>query len=244
MVSKSQIKLITSLRQKKYRVKYQLFFVEGTKVIQEFYRAGWKLHSLFATSMIPGIPESKTAEVSEAELKKISALKSPNSALAVFEIPALKKYQNAGIQVVLDGVRDPGNLGTIIRMCDWFGVQQIICSNDTVDCFNPKVLQASMGSLARVTVFYKDLISFFTNENNLPVFAAFMDGQSVYEEELPKEAILLMGNEGKGISEELEAFLTIKICIPQFGISMETESLNVAMATSILLSEFHRSIER
>ncbi|GGD88999.1 RNA methyltransferase [Planktosalinus lacus] len=242
MVSKSQIKLITSLQQKKFRIKHQLFFVEGTKVIQEFYQAGWKLHSLFATSLISGLPESKTTEVSPTDLKKISVLKSPNTALAVFEISASKSYSNKGIQVALNDVRDPGNLGTIIRLCDWFGVQQLICSSDTVDCYNPKVLQASMGSLARVNVVYKELDAFFTNENSLPVYGAFMDGQSVYEEQLPSDAIILMGNEGKGISVELEPFLTKKISIPQFGNSKETESLNVAMATSILLSEFHRSI--
>lgn len=242
MVTKSQIKLITSLQQKKFRIKHQLFFVEGTKVIQEFYQAGWKLHSLFTTSIISGLPESKTTEISSTDLKKISALKSPNTALAVFEISAPKNYTNKGIQVALDDVRDPGNLGTIIRLCDWFGVQHLICSDNTVDCYNPKVLQASMGSLARVNVLYTKLETFFTNENSLPVYGAFMEGQSVYEEQLPDEAILLMGNEGKGISEQLERYLTKKVSIPQFGNSNETESLNVAMATSILLSEFHRSI--
>lgn len=243
MVSKNQIKLLTSLQQKKYRIKHDLFFVEGTKVIQEFYNAGLKLHTLFSTERLDFVSEDKVTLISENELKKMSALKSPNNTLAVFFLPEKKELKNIGITVALDGVRDPGNMGTIIRLCDWFGIKNLICSQDSVDCFNPKVLQASMGSLARVQVDYLDLKGYFEKENNLPVYGAFMNGNNVYKQALPRKAILLMGNEGKGISNELEALITNRISIPQFGDQQQTESLNVAMATSILLSEFHRSIE-
>jgi len=244
MVSKSQIKLITSLQQKKYRIKHDLFFVEGTKVIQEFYGAGWKIYALFSTEKLDFVPESKVTLISENELKKISALKSPNKALAVFYLPKPEILQQIDFMVALDGIRDPGNLGTIIRLCDWFGIKQIICSEDTVDCFNPKVLQASMGSLARVQLHYLDLEDFFDRVNKLPVYGAFMDGENVYKEKLPRQAVLLMGNEGSGISSTLEKSISKRISIPQFGSQQQTESLNVAMATSILLSEFHRAIEK
>ncbi|MCR9182907.1 MAG: RNA methyltransferase [Flavobacteriaceae bacterium] len=242
MISKSQIKLITSLHQKKYRIKHDLFFVEGTKVIQEFYGAGWEIYALFSTEEIDFVPDGKVTLISEIELKKISALKTPNKALAVFFLPTKKPIENFNFSIALDGIRDPGNMGTIIRLCDWFGVKSLLCSKDTVDCFNPKVLQASMGSLARVEVHYLDLENYF-EKNQLPVFGAFMEGNNVYREKLPRKAILLMGNEGKGISAKLETYLSKKISIPQFGVEQQTESLNVAMATSILLSEFHRSTE-
>lgn len=243
MISKSQIKLITSLKQKKYRITHDLFFVEGTKVIQEFYGAGWEIYALFSTEMLDFVSENKVTLISENELKKISALKTPNKALAVFKLPALKPIVSVNFSVALDGIRDPGNLGTIIRLCDWFGVKTLLCSHDTVDCFNPKVIQSSMGSLARVEVHYLDLENYF-EKNHLPVYGAFMEGDNVYAEKLPRQAILLMGNEGNGISKKLEKFLSKKISIPQFGVDHKTESLNVAMATSILLSEFHRTIEK
>lgn len=244
MVSKNQIKLITSLQQKKYRIKHDLFFVEGTKVIQEFYRAGWKIHTLFSTEKLDFIPESKVTLISEMELQKISALKSPNRALAVFFLPKLKSFNSSDFTVALDGIRDPGNLGTIIRLCDWFGVSDVLCSLDTADCFNPKVIQASMGSLARTQVHYIDLELYFKEENTLPVYGAFMDGKNVYKQkQLLRKAILLIGNEGKGISPSLETYISHRVSIPQFGDVQQTESLNAAMAASILLSEFHRSIE-
>lgn len=241
MVSKSQIKLITSLRQKKYRSKHQLFFAEGTKVIDELYQAGWKIYSLFSTEKIDGIPESLTTIISDNELKKISNLKTPNKALGVFYFQQQTELKPEGVTVVLDDLRDPGNLGTIIRLCDWFGVKNLVCSPDTVDCFNPKVVQSTMGSIARVSVHYIDLENFM-EDNNLPVFGAFMGGENVYNETLPGQALLIMGNEAKGISGKMEKYISKKISIPQFGDAHQTESLNVAMATAILLSEFHRTI--
>jgi TrmH family RNA methyltransferase len=244
MVSKNQIKLITSLQQKKYRGKNQLFFAEGTKVISEFYRSGWKLYALFSIEELPFMSSDKITPISEAELKKISALKTPNTALAVFFMPMQFQVNVESFSLVLDGIQDPGNLGTIIRLCDWFGIKQLVCSIDTADCFNPKVVQASMGSLARVDIIYTDLDKFFAEENKLPVYGAFMNGENIYKQKLPEKAVLVLGNEGKGISSKLEKFITKKIAIPQFGKVQMTESLNVASAASIILSEFHRAIER
>jgi TrmH family RNA methyltransferase len=244
MVSKNQIKLITSLQQKKYRQKNHLFFVEGTKVISEFYKSGWKLHLLFSTENLDFIPPSKTVLISETDLKKISSLITPHAALAVFNLPKHNKEIESTFTVVLDGIQDPGNLGTIIRLCDWFGVKQLVCSSDTADCFNPKVVQSSMGSLARVNVVYTNLEEFLNEKNKLPVFGAFVDGENIYRQKLPKNAVLVLGNEGNGVSFNIEQLIQSKISIPQFGEDQLTESLNVASAAAIILSEFHRTIEK
>lgn len=242
LVSNSQTKSITGLGQKKYRDKLKLFVAEGLKVIREFHAGGFKLKWFFSTD--PSlISSSDHFLVTESELKKISFLKTPNAALAVFEIPDVSIYQDRGLIVVLDAVRDPGNLGTIIRLCDWFGVRQLVCSQDTADCYNPKVVQASMGSLARVEVHYVDLPQFL-NKTQLPIYGGFMDGKNIYSEALPEDAIVVMGNEANGISDEITQKITHKINIPRFGGFQKAESLNVATATAILLSEFRRAIEK
>ena len=236
MVSKSQIKLITSLSQKKYRQQHGLFVVEGIKGIQEFLDSHYTLHSLYA---LKGYFEAQnTIEIAEAALKKISFLKTPQKALAVFEIPKLSSEKEAGFQLVLDDVRDPGNLGTLIRLCDWYGIKTLVCSQQTVDCFNPKVVQATMGSLTRVKVHYTDLDSYLSGQT-LPVYGAFMDGENVYRASIPEDAILVLGNEANGISSAVLEKIQHKISIPQFGTST-TESLNVAIAGAILVSEFKR----
>ena len=239
MFSKSQIKLITSLAQKKYRNKHKLFLAEGIKVISELLDSKFPLHSLYTTENVFDAESGKTFAIGEADLKKISQLKTPQKALALFEIPQTENLDAAGLVVALDGIRDPGNLGTIIRLCDWFGVEQIICSLDTVDCYNPKVVQATMGSISRVKIEYKDL-PLFLSKQALPVFGAFMEGSNIYQEELPSEGILVLGNEANGISEDIEKLVQRKISIPRFGKTQATESLNVATATAILLSEFRR----
>ena len=241
LVSKSQTKLITSLQQKKYRSQNGLFVAEGPKVIDELLNENMELHSLFSTNTSE-ITAENHFYVTETELKKISFLKTANSSLALFKIPQPKTLQTKGLIVALDAVRDPGNLGTIIRLCDWFGVQQLVCSEDTTDCFNPKVVQATMGSLARVQVHYISL-SEYLEKTNLPIFGGFMDGKNIYCEKLPKDGILVMGNEANGISEKIIQKITHKITIPRFGKFQKTESLNVATATAILLSEFRRFIE-
>ncbi|WP_130736754.1 RNA methyltransferase [Flavobacterium sp. J27] len=242
MVSKNQIKLITSLQQKKYRKLHQLFFVEGKKVIQEFLDAKYELQSLFTTdASFWSVDSNKIHAITPGELKKISALATPNTCLGLFAIPADKRANMSGLILALDDVRDPGNLGTIIRLCDWFGVETILCSEATVDIYNPKVVQATMGSLSRVNVVYTNLEKKLIG-NKLPVYGTFMDGQNVYNESLPKEGIIIMGNEANGISANIEKLVNKRIAIPRFGNLQLTESLNVATATAIILSEFKRSV--
>jgi TrmH family RNA methyltransferase len=240
MVSKSQIKLITSLHQKKFRLAERRFIAEGAKVNGELVSAGWKIdHFYYTDGDFPQIPDNKKTVVTDAELKKLSALKMANNCLAVFQIPAEKPIAETGLIVALDDIRDPGNLGTIIRLCDWFGISQLVCSNETADLYNPKVVQATMGSLTRVNVNYVDLPSFLA-ETPLPVFGTFMDGENIYQEALPDAAIIVLGNEANGISTAVEALCSKKISIPRFGELQMTESLNVASATAIILSEFRR----
>jgi len=242
-ISKNQIKLITSLSQKKYRQKHKLFIAEGVKVVGEFLASSFELETLFCLDGFDSeVSDQKIVRISENDLKKISNLKTPNKMLGLFRIPTQKPQKNSNLIMALDAVNDPGNLGTIIRLCDWFGVDQIICSNDTVDSFNQKVVQASMGSLTRVSIHYLDLANYLTN-TNLPAFIADMDGVNVYNTQLPKEGILVMGNEANGVCEEIKQLVTTKIAIPRFGAIQETESLNVATASAILLSEFRRGIE-
>ena len=240
MVSKNQIKLISSLHQKKFRQLNQLFIAEGVKVIQELLDARFELEHIYTTtSMFEGVVVDKLSLISNDELKKISALTVPNNCLAIFKIPETKSFVEQGLVVALDSVRDPGNLGTILRICDWFGISQVVCSPDTVDIYNPKVIQATMGSIARVNCVYTDLLPILQN-TNLPVFGTFMDGENIYESTLPQEGIIVMGNEANGISEAIENAIKNRIAIPRFGALQKTESLNVATATAIILSEFRR----
>jgi TrmH family RNA methyltransferase len=240
MVSKNQIKLITSLQHKKYRQEQQMFVAEGVKVIQELLESNFVLEHLFeAESIFEHVPSAKKTMVNEQEMKRISALSTASPCLAIFKIPKATPVDNSGLIVALDSVRDPGNLGTIIRLCDWFGVTQLLCSHETVDVYNPKVIQATMGSITRVNVSYLDLNDYISNAN-LPVFGTFMDGVSLYDEVLPKEGVLVLGNEANGISSNLENKIANRIAIPRFGAMQKTESLNVATAAAIFLREFRR----
>jgi TrmH family RNA methyltransferase len=241
MVSKNQIKLISSLQQKKQRQTHQLFIAEGIKGIQELLDAHFELEHLYTTELdFETVPTSLRTQVSEVDLKKISALTTPNTCLAVFKIPEPKNISTTGLIVALDSIRDPGNLGTILRLCDWFGIQQIVCSKETVDVYNPKVVQATMGSIARVNVTYVDLNDFIAT-SKLPVFGTFMDGENIYNSALPQEGIIVMGNEANGIASDLEKIIKNRLTIPRFGTLQKTESLNVATATAIVLSEFRRA---
>jgi TrmH family RNA methyltransferase len=249
LVSKSQLKLITSLQQKKYRDKTGLFVAEGPKVIAEFIKEGVALDTFFTIESEDRVASlgsdilNKYQQVSSIELQKMSFLKTANTSLAVFNIPKTKGEGGNGLIVALDAVRDPGNLGTIIRLCDWFDVSQLICSEDTTDCFNPKVVQATMGSLARIDIRYVNLSEYVKN-SSLPVYGGVMDGSSVYQSTLPTEAIIVLGNEANGISEEIQKQINHPITIPQFGLKKDTESLNVATAAAVLLSEFRRVTEK
>ena len=237
-LSKNHLKLIISLSQKKYRHKYKLFIVEGIKVVQEFLNSSYELEILFSTESSFSYLDS-FIEVSEQELKKISSLKTPNKVIALFKIPVEKNSSPSGLIVALDAINDPGNLGTIIRLCDWFGIDQLLCSKETVDCYNTKVVQSSMGSLTRVAISYIDLKEYLTSVS-IPVFIADMDGDNIYEMKPPTSAVLVMGNEANGISNSIKQIVSTKITIPRYGNSQLTESLNVATATAILLSEFRR----
>lgn len=237
-LSKNHLKLITSLSQKKYRHKYKLFIVEGMKVVQEFLNSSYELEILFSTESSFSYLDN-FIEVSEQELKKISSLKTPNKVVALFKIPVEKNSNSSGLIVALDAVNDPGNLGTIIRLCDWFGVDKLLCSKETVDCYNKKVVQSSMGSLTRVAISYIDLKEYLLSVP-IPIFIADMDGDNVYEMKPPASAVLVMGNEANGISNSIKEIVSTKITIPRYGNYQLTESLNVATATAILLSEFRR----
>jgi TrmH family RNA methyltransferase len=216
-----------------------LFAVEGKKGVEEFLNSLFELHHLFSTSEDFKVDLDKFSLISETELKKISNLKTPNGALGLFRIPKIGTIDTSRLILALDDVRDPGNLGTIIRLCDWFGIEHLICSNETVDCFNPKVVQATMGSLTRVHVHYLDL-EVYLETTDAPKFGAFMEGETIYNHILPQHGILVMGNEANGISAQIEALIDKKISIPRFGNLQSTESLNVATATAIFLSEFKR----
>ncbi|EMY3482712.1 RNA methyltransferase [Flavobacterium psychrophilum] len=241
MVTRNQIKLITSLVQKKYRKQYQLFFAEGAKVIQELLQSNFELEHLYCTKpMFSDVSELKKTIISDSDLKKITALTTANDCLAVFKIPQEKQIENLGLIVALDDIRDPGNLGTIIRLCDWFGIAQIVCSEQTVDVYNPKVVQATMGSITRVNITYLDLETYLA-EAKTAVFGTFMDGKDIYKTQLPLSGIIVLGNEANGISKIIEEKVTQKITIPRFGDLQRTESLNVATATAIVLSEFKRT---
>jgi TrmH family RNA methyltransferase len=240
MVSKNQLKLITGLHQKKYRQSSGLFIAEGAKVVHELLRSDFGLEQLYLLEpMFDDVPSDKKEFVTQAELKKMTALSTASNCVAVFRIPNQKPVQEKGLLLALDDVRDPGNLGTILRLCDWFGLTQLICSNQTVDLYNPKVVQATMGSISRVSVHYLDLVPFL-EQTKLPIFGTFMDGKNLYSEILPNEGVIVLGNEANGISAAVEKLLENRLTIPRFGELQQTESLNVAMAAAIVLSEFRR----
>ena len=237
MLSKNQVKLIQKLHQKKYRNDLNLFIVEGKKSINEFLQAGYTPQLLIATeAFTTNVPQHLITPVNKDELRKVSTLQNPDEGLAVFEQPKHKGILQEGVIVALDNVQDPGNLGTIIRLCDWFGVETLLCNTQTVDCYNPKVVQASMGSLTRVAVHYLDLAAFLTT-TALPVYTMDLEGENLYTATFPKDCILILGNEANGISSEVRALSNEVITIPRFSQHQRTESLNVAMAGAIILSE-------
>lgn len=240
MLSKNQIRFITNLKQKKFRNEYQLFIVEGIKGVEELVNSELTLEHLYTTKALnlPINPENVTL-ISENELKKISSLTTPNTCLAIFKQKKTEEIPANGLILALDDVRDPGNLGTIIRLCDWFGIRHLLCSQNTVDMYNPKVVQSTMGSITRVNIVYDALPAYL--KSGLPVFGTFMDGKNIYQQNLPNEGIIVMGNEANGISEEIENLIKERIAIPRFGEIQQTESLNVATATAIILSEFRRN---
>ncbi len=239
MVVKSQIKFIKNLQQKKYRTQNKLFVVEGIKTVKELLESTLKVYKIYVTdSTVLGVDGDFVEFIKEGDLRKMSGLSTPNKVLGVFHFPVPKPINFSNWVIALDDVRDPGNMGTIIRLCDWFGITNLICSPNTVDCYNPKVLQATMGSISRVNIVYGDLQQVF-GQLDIPIYGAFMDGTVVYNEQFPKKGVLVMGNEANGVSEAIEKLVGKKISIPQFG-AKTAESLNVATATAILLNEIRR----
>jgi len=245
MLSNNVIKIITSLGSKKYRQKYNLFVVEGVKNISEVIKSSIKIKELFITEDFwPEENNINKTFISENDLKKISYLTTPNVGLALCELPELPLLaQNEGLTLALDDIRDPGNLGTIVRLADWFGIENILCTKESVDLYNPKVIMSTMGSFSRVKVHYIDLQSYIDNYKG-NIFGTFMEGESIYSSQLPQTGILVMGNEANGISKNIEAKCTHKISIPFFGLNGTTESLNVAVATSIILGEFKSQLSK
>ena len=239
MVSDKQIKIIKSLKLKKNRIKHNLFVAEGDKTILELITAGFNINSLYSINrQIEGVKNS-VIQLSKPELNKISNLSNPKNSLGVFEIPKPKKINYNKLIIGLDNISDPGNLGTIIRLCDWFGLEDLICSFDTVDCYNPKVVQASMGSISRVNITYLDLQKTLEN-NSLKTYGTYMQGDSIFEIDEIKNGVILFGNEANGINPNLSKVIDKRLSIPRFGKLKKTESLNVANALSIVLSENSR----
>ena len=252
MLSKNQIKFIRSLHQSKFREQHGLFLAEGPKVVEEL------LHSPFRISMVLALeswlnanplknnPEIELIAVSEKELERISALVTPNEVLAVVRMPEFTENEplpEKELILVLDGMRDPGNLGTIVRTADWFGIPRVICSEDCVGIYNPKTVQATMGSIARVKVTYTDLEGLFSQlPAGIPVYGAMLDGEDMYNNELSARGYLLIGSESHGISSHLHPYITNPVSIPAYrkGQRSGPESLNASIAAAILCAEFRR----
>lgn len=254
MLSKTLIKHIRSLHQAKFRKAYNLFLAEGPKLASEMLHSHFEIDSLFATGswielnqqMLPDTLE--VIQVSNRELERISTLKTPNEVVSVVKVPADQKYDPVkmarhDLVLVLDEIKDPGNLGTIIRTADWFGIRLIVCSSNCVELYNPKVVQSTMGSIARVPVMVTDLSAMFrSNPEDIPVYGAVLDGRNMYDEKLPGMGFLVIGSESHGISGKILPHLTKPISIPAHTHNKGThaESLNASVATAILCAEFRR----
>ena len=256
MISKNQLKYIRQLEQKKYRRREGVFVAEGTKVVGDLLQR-YRPEAVFATADWQAPAGITPQLVTDDELRRISFLQHPQQVLALFPLPVNSKPStvnskpstvncqpstvNSDLSLALDGVQDPGNLGTIIRIADWFGISTIICSEDTVDAWNPKVVQATMGSIARVNIIYLNLPDFLdTLPADFPVYGTFLDGDNIYTQELTPNGLIIMGNEGNGISEAVRSKVNRRLLIPDFHQGPTADSLNVAIATAITCSEFRR----
>ena len=246
MLKSNEIKFIKSLYLKKNRDEKSLFIVEGEKIVSELINSDFVIDKVYATEAYYDLYSSKIKEemlfkITQKELSRISNLKSPNNVLAIVKKKNIEldydKIQ--GLTLVLDNINDPGNFGTIIRSCNWFNINNIICSNNTVDLYNSKVIQSSMGSLLRVDVFYTNLVDFFEKcSDNFHVYGAVLEGQDSKTVNVKPNSLLIIGNESHGISDALKQFIDTKITIKKF--SDQIDSLNAATATSIMLYEFSK----
>ena len=246
MLSKSQISLLKSLQHKKDRTEHGLFLVEGYKSVIEFINSSYQVEAIyhttsFASKMLNLSQKINLYNISVTEIEKISSLKTPQQVIALVKIPAWPALNNVKLKqkfsLVLDGIQDPGNMGTIIRTADWFGISNIICSEDTVDVYNPKVVQASMGSLSRINVHYTNLATVL-HQAGLPIFGAMLNGENIYNTNFGAEGLIVMGNEGNGLRPEIEKLINKAVTIPRTG---SAESLNVAIATALFCSEIKRN---
>lgn len=249
MLSKGKLKYIHSLEMKKYRNELNAFVAEGNKLATDMLHAFECELVLAKPSWMAtqgDIPAKELLEADDDDIRKASFLKTPQDVLAVFKRPAWSLAEAdpaASLVLALDGIQDPGNLGTIIRLADWFGIEHIVCSPDTADVFSPKTVQATMGALAHVKVHYTDLAIYLKAqaEKKIPLFGTFLDGENMYTKELSANGIIVMGNEGNGIRPEIEDLIDQKLYIPSFPAERETsESLNVAIATAVICAEFRR----
>ena len=249
MLSKAKIKEIRALEIKKIRDEQNLFVAEGNKLVADMLHAfecEWLIADTSWMATQGDIPAKELLLAEEGDIRRASFLKTPQDVLAVFKKP---KYfldeANPASQLILalDGIQDPGNLGTIIRLADWFGINHIICSPDTADTFSPKTVQATMGALAHVKVHYTSLNNYLEKYKNSPIYGTFLDGENIYEKKLSQNGIIIMGNEGNGIRKETEILINEKLYIPSYPPShATTESLNVAVATAIVCAEFRRQV--
>ena len=253
MISKSQISYIKSLHQKKFRKEHQQFIVEGDKLCDEFLESGLRVQAIYVLEHKREKYELLLSKISKKiellvlraeEMDKLSNMTTSPDVLCVVDIPAEPSVNNISkdelsksLVLVLDGVKDPGNMGTIIRIADWFGIKHIVCSNDCVELYNPKVVQSTMGSILRTEVYYTELIDFLTNHKDQNIYGALLKGENIYTYSEKLRGILVMGSESHGISQEILLLINKPITIPSFG---EAESLNVAIATGILCSEAKR----
>lgn len=254
MLSKNQIKFANSLKQKKEREALRLFVIEGSKMVKEALASSLKIKQLLATADFIHQNDLEhypvIQEVTGAELERITSLVTPNEAFAICEMPSYQLVASElknKLSLVLDDIKDPGNMGTIIRIADWYGIEHIICSEQTVDVYNSKVVQSTMGSVCRIKVHYTDLAVFLANNRQhekIPVFGALLEGENIYKKKLPAGGLIMIGNESKGIREALIPMIDQKIHIPSFShfkqSGEEAESLNAAIATAIICSEFRR----
>lgn len=253
MLTKQRIKFIQSLSEKKNRSESGLFVAEGVKLVEEILRSDLTIETLYATHQWAdshsGLLQNKQIVlelITEGELDRISLLKTPNQVLALVCIPqpeASAVQLKEQLILALDDIRDPGNMGTIIRVADWFGIEHIVCSESSVDAYNPKVVQATMGSIFRVKIHYCNLQSYLSGlEKGIPVYGALLEGEDIYKQNLTPNGVIVIGNESRGISIEVQQYVTNKIMIPSFAIRSDShaESLNASIATSILCSEFRR----
>ncbi len=252
MISKNSIKLINSLANKKNRIKESLFLVEGDKIVAEVLESKFAVEKLYATNSFivknkPKIKNEKVVtEVTREDIEKASLMKNPQNSIALCKLPAEKELPikiDSELGIFLDEIQDPGNLGTIIRICDWFGIEHLFCSPKTADLFNPKVIQSSMGSFCRVNVWYTafEPVVELASKSEMNILGAFLDGENIYRQNFSTRILLVMGNEGNGISPEIEKMIEKRIKIPEFNKNPKSaESLNVSVATAIICSEIKR----